>query len=155
MSYDEINQTRKKSKVEQGLRASWSAYYCKSSSKCISKAIWNFTSPGLQILAGSSTYWEASACCRANHSHYNQDPKRCCPQIKSLCTNQRFNDGRNCRTCRFNFSDQRRLSWLIVLNEIVSFVWNPALIAIWKQNLSRLIIFLFQIRVVLWENHVH
>jgi hypothetical protein len=37
----------------------------------------------------------------------------------------------------------------------VSFVWNPSLIAIWKQNLSRLIIFLFQVRVVLWESHVY
>ena len=155
MSYEEINQTRKKSKVEQSLRASWSAYSYKSSRKCISKAIWNLTSPGLQILAGSSTYWEDSACWGANHSHYNQDPKRCCPQTKGLCTNQRFNDGRDCRACRFNFSDQRRLSWLIVPNKILRFVWSPFLIVIWEQNLSRVIIFLFQVRVVLWESHVH
>lgn len=155
MTYDEINQTRKESKVEQGFRASWSAYCCKSSCKCINKAIWNLTSPGLQILAGSSTYWETSSCCRANHSHYNQSPKRCCPQTQSLCKNQRLNDGRYCRACHFNLFDQRRLAWVIILNETVNFVWNPALIAIWKQNLSRLIIFLFQVRVVSRESHVH
>lgn len=156
MSYDEINQTRKKSKIEQSLRASWSAYYCKSSCKCIGDAVWNLTSPGLQILAGSSTDWETSSCCRTNHSHYNQGSKRCCPQTQGLCTNKRFNDGRYCRAVHFNLFDQRRLAWLIAPNKIIRFAWNPALIAIWKQNLNRLIISLFQVRLVLWEeSHVH
>ncbi len=155
VSNDTFNKPRKKSKIEQSLRAScrWSLH--KSCCRNAGGAIFYLPSSSLQIFTRSSAGWVSRAYRRINHTYDHQNSQRCCSAAPDLCTGQQFDHRRDYKLCRINLPFQRRLSWLISPNKIARFVWSLFLIVTWEQDLSRPIMFLFLIKVAYAENLAH
>ena len=154
-SNDTFNKPRKKSKTEQSLRASCRWLPHKSCCRNVGGAIFYLPSSSLQIFTGSSTDRVSRAYCRIKHTYDHQNSQRCCSGAPDLRTRQQFDHRRDYKLCRISLPFQRRLSWLIVPNKIVRFVWNLFLIVTWEQDLSRAIMFLFLIKVAYAEHLAH
>jgi hypothetical protein len=153
MSYDTLNQYPKESKTEPSLRTTFCWLFHKSCCNGIGWAVWHLYSPSIQISARSSTNCAPYTCCRTNHPYDNQNSQKCSLKASDLCANKRSDYWRNCWACSVNLFERKRISWLILSRKIVRFIWSMLLIVYWKQNLSRPIIFLFQVIVVVWESN--
>ena len=155
VTYNAFNKLRKKSKTKHSHGSPFQWLYYNWCCRGIGQTIWHLSSASLQISSRGSTGRISFAYCGTNHADDDQNFQRCRPETSSLCPHQQFNNWGGHKSCRVSLLCRRRLSWLIVPDKIMRFVWNTFLIVTWKKNLNKATILLSPIRDVLRDNPIY
>lgn len=144
MSHDAILKHRQNSPAERRIQLAGSGLHLGRSGRSIDPTVWLVSQTGLPISSGSSGNRCASLGRFTFYSNHHQNTCGCRKATSVTCSNQWYDDWRDCGAGYRQFSRQVTPPWLIAIGEVMKLSWNLLLIVCMPLNWSKSLPFWFR-----------
>lgn len=144
MSHDTILKHRQNPPTECRIQLAGTGLPIGRSCHSIEPAIWLVPQTGIPLSSGSPGNRRTRFGRITLYSDHPQNTCGYCEPASVACSNQRYDNWRDCGTGHRQFSRQAAPPWLIAIGEVIKLSWNLLLIVCMPLNWSRFLPFWFQ-----------
>ena len=137
MSHNAIIKHRQNPPTECRIQLAGTGLHTGRSCHSIDPAVWLVAQTGLPLSSGSSGNRRTRFGRITLYPDHPQNTCGCCEPASVACSNQRYDDWRDCGAGYRQFSRQTAPPWLIAIGEVMKLSWNLLLIVCMPPSWSK------------------